>query len=97
MMLRLSPDAQLDISDIWAFTEERWGEDQAVRYVTRIRDALTELAAGRRSSRAADDILPGYRTCIIGSHTAYFRMDADDLIVIRILHQSMDPVTQFRP
>jgi len=97
MDLRLSPAAQSDISDIWEFTVERWGEDQAIRYTSRIRDTLLDLVAGRRSSRAADDIVPGYRTCIIGSHIAYFRIDADDLIVIRILHQSMDPLTQLRP
>lgn len=97
MNLLLSPAAQLDVSDIWDFTVGRWGEDQADRYNSRIRDALNELAAGRRSSRAADEIRPGYRTCIIGSHIAYFRIEADDLTVIRILHQSMDPVTQLRP
>ena len=97
MNLLLSPAAQLDVSDIWDFTVARWGEDQAERYNSRIRDTLNELAAGRRSSRAADDVVRGYRTCFIGSHVAYFRIDADDLIVIRILHQSMDPITQLRP
>ena len=97
MQLLLSPAAQADMSDIWDFTVERWGQEQAERYVTRLRDTLTELAAGRRSSRTADDIVPGYRSCIAGSHIAYFRIKANDLIVIRILHQSMDPNTQLRP
>ncbi len=96
MRLLLSPAAQLDVADIWDFTVERWGEEQAERYNSRIRDTLGELAAGRRSSRNADDIVPGYRTCIIGSHIAYFRLEADELIIIRILHQSMDPITQLR-
>lgn len=45
MNLLLSPAAQLDVSDIWDFTVGRWGEDQADRYNSRIRDALNELAA----------------------------------------------------
>lgn len=97
MELRLSPAAQSDIADIWDFTAERWSVDQAEHYVSRIRDGLEDLAAGRRSSRTADHIWPGYRACIVGSHIAYFRIDADNLVVIRILHQSMDPVTQLRP
>lgn len=97
MKLLLSPAAQLDISDIWDFTAERWGEDQAESYTQRIRDTLTGLAAGRRTSRSADDIAVGYRACIIGSHIAYVRIDADVLIVVRILHQSMDPVSRLRP
>ena len=84
------------MSNIWDFTAERWGEEQAERYNNRIRDTLHDLAAGRRSSRAADDVVRGYRTCHIGSHIAYFRIEQDDLIVIRLLHQSMDPMTQFR-
>ena len=97
MNLLLSPAAQSVISDIWDFTAERWGLDQAEHYVASIRDTLTELAAGRRTSRTADDVVPGYRSCMAGSHIAYFRIKANDLIVIRILHQSMDPNTQLRP
>lgn len=96
MRLLLSPAAQSDMSDIWDFTAERWGEDQAERYTQRLRGTLTELAASRPTSRSAEDVAPGYRKCLAGSHIAYFRIAADDLIVIRILHQSMDPETQFR-
>jgi toxin ParE1/3/4 len=82
------------MSDIWDFTAERWGIDQAEKYATRIQDTLTELAVCRRNSRPADDIVPGYRKCVIGSHVAYFRTNFENLLVIRILHQSMDPGRQ---
>ena len=91
MRLLLTPAAQLDLSDIWDFTAERWSADQAEDYTVLIRDALGELAAGRRASRAADDIIPGYRKCQIGSHIGFYRTAGDKMIVVRILHQQMDP------
>lgn len=57
----LSPAAKADIEQIWDYTVERWGEEQAERYVLAIRDACQELAEGARQSRAADDIREGYR------------------------------------
>lgn len=97
MRLLLSPDAQSDMSEIWDYTAERWGADQAVNYTLRLRDTLVDLAAGRKPSRSAEDIAPGYRTCLVGSHIAYFRIDGNHLIVVRILHQSMDPESRLRP
>lgn len=86
----LSPAAQADLDDIWDYTVDRWGEDQAARYVTDIRDACQGLAAGTRHSRPSD-VRHGYHKCLSGAHILYFRI-ADDgtIIVIRILHQRMD-------
>lgn len=53
----LSPAARADIGQIWDYTAERWGEEQAERYVLAIRDACQELAEGTRRSRAADEII----------------------------------------
>ena len=87
----LSPAAQADIADIWDYTVEKWGLEQAERYVLGIRDACRELAEGTRVSRPADDIRPGYRKAAAGSHVLFFRVtDAGLLDVVRILHQRMD-------
>lgn len=87
----LTPAAQADLSDIWDFTSERWGQDQAERYVLQIRTAASDLAHGRKPSRSAADIRSDYRKCLVGSHVVYFRDANDGIAIIRILHQSMDP------
>ena len=87
----LSPAARADIGQIWDYTAERWGEDQAERYVLAIRDACQELAEGARQSRSADDIREGYRKTAIGSHILFFRSTDTGLVdIVRILHQRMD-------
>jgi toxin ParE1/3/4 len=35
----LSPAAGADLEQIWDYTAERWGQEQAERYVRAIRDA----------------------------------------------------------
>ena len=86
----LSPAAQADIDGIWDYTAQRWGEEQAVRYLQGLRDACRELADGTRPSRPVD-IRLGYHRCQSGSHVLYFKT-ADDgqIVIIRILHQRMD-------
>lgn len=89
----LSPAAQADIEQIWDYTEQRWGQAQAERYVLAIRDACEELALSERPSRPADDIRSGYRQADLGSHILFFRrLDTGLLDIVRILHQRMDVI-----
>jgi toxin ParE1/3/4 len=87
----LSPAAKADIEDIWDYTVNRWGLDQAAHYLRLINTACEELAQGKRLSRSADDVRPGYHRAAAESHIIFFRrMDTGVLDIIRILHQRMD-------
>lgn len=86
----LSPKAQADIDDIWNYTAETWGVAQAVAYIGDIRDACMALVRGERLSRPVT-VREGYHKSLVGSHSLYFRRSGGGtIIVIRILHQSMD-------
>ena len=69
---------------------ERWGSDQAVRYIREIEATSAGIAEGRVPSRSAESIREGYRKAACGAHMIYFREDTDGISVIRILHQRMD-------
>jgi toxin ParE1/3/4 len=86
----LSPLAQFDIDGIWDFTAERWGEDQAIRYVRLLRDAIETVARKPQLGRPCDQIRSGYRKYPSGSHMIFHRTLADGIDVVRVLHQSMD-------
>ena len=87
----LSPAARADIGQIWDYSAERWGADQAERYVLGIRDACRDLAAGRMRGRAADDVRAGYRKAAVGSHVLFYRVREDGVLdIVRILHRRMD-------
>lgn len=87
----LSSRAQDDLEAIWDYTAQRWGVDQAERYIRDIQDAVLGLVAGTRPSQSIDDIRPGYRKALVGSHLLLFRgEDTGAVNVIRILHTRMD-------
>lgn len=85
-----SPLAAADVEAIWDYTSENWDEAQAERYVTRLRSAIESLAKHSRPGRACNEIRPGYRKLLVGSHLLFYRMNDSGIEVVRILHQRMD-------
>lgn len=86
----LSPRAQTDIANIWDHSAERWGNDQAERYIRIIMKAVEAIAAQPTRGRNCDEIKDGYRCFAAGSHLLFYRPTASGADVIRILHQRMD-------
>ena len=89
MTLTFSPAAAADIGAIWDYTAETWGMDQADRYVDDIRSACLALADGERAGRRVD-VRDGYLKYPVGRHLIFYRQDGTGIVVIRVLHQSMD-------
>jgi len=87
--LRFLPKVEADLADIWRYSAEHWGLNQAERYIDDIRDACRALAVGRHQGRAVD-VRPGYLKYLVGRHMLYFRECSDRLDIIRILHGAMD-------
>jgi len=87
--LRFLPKTEADLADIWRYSAEQWGVNQAERYIDDIRDVCRALAAGRHQGRAVD-VRPGYLKYLVGRHMLYFRERSDRLDIIRILHGAMD-------
>jgi toxin ParE1/3/4 len=87
----LSPAAQADLEQIWGYTHDRWGVDQAEEYLRELQRAIERAAANQRIDRACDEIRPGYRKLPAGSHLLFYRVNAEGVIdVVRVLHQRMD-------
>ena len=86
----LSPAARADVEEIWDYTLRHWGEAQAERYMRNIGDACEALGNGTPTGRSAEDIRAGYRKAAAGSHVMFYRVRADVVEIVRILHRSMD-------
>lgn len=87
--LAFSPAAKADINDIWDYSADNWGPDQADCYTDEICDACHALASGQKQGRAVD-VRPGYLRCLTGSHVIFFRDRGDHLEIIRVLHSKQD-------
>lgn len=92
----LRPDARRDLRSIWRYSVEHWGRERADRYVRDIHQAFAALADEVHRGRRCDDILPEYRKYRVESHMIFYRVIADGIEIVRILHQNMDFVRHLR-
>jgi toxin ParE1/3/4 len=90
MRVVLKPRAHRDLEEIWEYTEATWSAAQAEAYVRQIQRACDIIAANPRVGRACDEVRAGYRKYRAGSHFLFYRTVADNIEIVRILHQSRD-------
>lgn len=94
----LTTAARKDIIEIGRFTSEKWGKRQRDKYLKQLDDAFTLLGRQPEIGNDVDDIKPGYKKFSQGSHMIFYRAGADSkIVVIRILHSSMDAERHLNP
>ena len=86
----LSPRAQSDLNEIWDYTEDRWGIDQAESYTRAIWQRIEALAANPSMGEDCSAVRAGYRKIPSGSHVLFYRVIGDRVDIVRILHERMD-------
>ncbi|NTF31444.1 type II toxin-antitoxin system RelE/ParE family toxin [Rhizobium skierniewicense] len=86
----LTPKAQVDLEQIWDYTEQNWGVLQAEIYVQFIRRTIEGLTDGSIISKSATHVREDYRKTLAGSHVIFFKENSETISVVRILHQRMD-------
>ncbi len=87
----LSFNARLDVLEIGAYTDERWGVRQALRYLDQLDSCFDRLAANPFLGRACDAIRPGLRRYEEGRHVIFYRPYLDGVGIVRVLHDTMQP------
>ena len=71
----LQPLAREDLADIWQWTSDRYGEDQADRYIAEFHDAMALLADNPRLAPLHSEFRPPVRLRRSGSHLIIFTAD----------------------
>jgi toxin ParE1/3/4 len=87
---RLTPAAEQDLENIWYYTQQQWGAQQANRYIATLVDAFTELAQAPKAAPSCDYIRVGYRRCTVKRHAIYFYTTDYGIDIVRLLHERMD-------
>jgi toxin ParE1/3/4 len=90
LKIRLSEAARADLIEIWAQTFQKWGPNQADAYLDDIDRALNGLIDNPQMGSDCSDLLMGARRLITGRHVAFYEAAEIAILVIRVLHQSMD-------
>jgi len=83
--------AKNDLKEIYRYSFHKWGNDKAVEYLLQIDSALEELISNPQLGRTQDNIRQGYRSLQSDKHVAYYRVDGENIYIVRVLHERMLP------
>lgn len=83
--------AKSDLHEIALFTLENWGEEQAIRYISGLRDSFQLLAMTPGLGRACKNVIPGLRRFEVRKHVVFFLRSQESVLIVRVLHQQMLP------
>lgn len=88
--LVLTEIARADLERIRRYSTRTWGRDQSSRYLDALRDTLKGLARGAVSTRTRNDLRPAIMMATSGRHSIFFEAHESRILVVRVLHDSMD-------
>lgn len=98
MAIRIQEAASLRLDEIYRYTRDRWGSEQADRYITDLFAAFEKIESNGVASRS----IPAEFT-IDGSyfrhahHFVYWRhLSGGDIGIVTILHERMHQMDRFR-
>lgn len=92
---RLSVAAAKDINDIYDYSIDRFGEQQAVRYLAGLDERLSYLADRPEAGRTRGEVRKGLMSFVYEKHVVFYRMMKYGIRIVRVLHASMDIPKQF--
>lgn len=88
--LVLAEIAGADLAKIRRYSIRTWGRDQTSKYMDALRDTMKGLVRGTVITRARGDLGPGILMAKSGRHCVFFESDDARVLVVRVLHDSMD-------
>lgn len=90
MAHRRALEADLDLDDIWYYVAKNSGSaDTADRLINSITDRFFLLAGYPHLGRARDeDLRPGLRSFPVGAYIVIYRIEGDDVAILRVLRGS---------
>lgn len=86
----LSREADNDLQDIYDYTNEQFGSDQAVKYLSGIGESLDLLCVHPHSGRERNEIRTGVRSISYQRHIIFYRTIKRQIFILRVLHASRD-------
>jgi len=81
----LSKAADADFENIFDFGIDTFGLTQALDYQQGMKKRFEELADQPERYAAVDHIRSGYRRCVYHTHSIYYQIEANHVLIIRIL------------
>jgi len=82
---KLSNEAKKDLIRIHHYGVEKFGMDQADNYFDSFFDCFDNIAQRPYSFESVDDIKKGYRRCVCGADSIYYRIHDGSVEIMAII------------
>ena len=92
---RLSRLAAADLEEIADFTIEQFGIEQSRRYRDGLKTCFDQLADNPELGRKSEQLMRGLQRFEHQSHVVFYINETDNLLIVRVLHFSMDVPRHF--
>ncbi len=92
---RLGPKGTSDLAEIFDYTVDTWGEEQAENYIEELARCFQLLADSPGLGRACDLIYAGIRRFEQGKHVIFYKPERHGIVISRILHQRRLPTRAY--
>ena len=86
----LSKAADADLEDIFDYTLEQFGLDQAISYVSGFDDVFETISENPEIGRDRKEIIEELRSLAKDRHIIFYRILSNHIRIVRILHGSRD-------
>tara|TARA_R110002073_G_scaffold112716_7_gene249588 strand:+ start:597 stop:890 length:294 start_codon:yes stop_codon:yes gene_type:complete len=87
---RKTPKAREDLLEIWLYTYQRWGEQQADRYLYELGTAFKLLSESPLICHLREEISPPVRIYHFNHHMIVYTETEGGIDIIRVLHNRID-------
>jgi toxin ParE1/3/4 len=87
----IAPAAKNDLKDIYQYGLRQWGQSQSESYLSTIKKQFWLLTQQPLMGTERPELLPDTRSLPIESHTLFYRVTANRVEIIRVLHGRQDP------
>ena len=92
--LVVSPAAQGDFKEIYQYGCTHWGKKRALQYVSQLKEQLWQLLTHPEIGLLRSELGPTMRSFALEKHIIFYRVQSEQIEVVRLLHGRQDPVRQ---
>lgn len=90
----ISASAKADLLDMWTWIADI-DPDAADGMLDRVQEVASKLSEWPEMGRAREELGEGVRSFVVGSHVVFYRIAAERLELVRVLHGRRDVDTLF--
>ena len=96
-MIRLAVThaARRDLKAIARYSEQEWGAARKKLYMAAIRERFAAVLHHSALGSPRDDLGSGARCLAVGRHLIFYRVEDEEVVILRVLHQRMDVKLHF--